>query len=88
MGTVNVVVYTKSYCPYCAAAKRLLSGKKVSFQEIDVTDKADLQADIAKRSGQQTVPQIFINDRPIGGFQELSGLDQSGELDKLLEIGG
>ncbi len=80
----QVTVYTTGYCPYCSFAKRLLGQKSVSFREIDVSERDDLRAWLRERSGQRTVPQIFVNGASIGGFNELSTLDRQGKLDPLL----
>ncbi|MGO8804402.1 glutaredoxin 3 [Candidatus Binatus sp.] len=81
----KVEVYTTTYCPFCARAKNLLRSKGVAFDEIDVTDDAELRAKLIEMSGgRRTVPEIFINGRIIGGFDELKALDDSGKLDKLL----
>jgi glutaredoxin 3 len=80
----RVVVYTKNYCSFCHAAKSLLKSKGVEFEEIDMTEDAVLQDRIRRLSGQRTVPQIFIDGQPVGGFEDLRRLDRSGELDRLL----
>ncbi len=82
--TAKVVMYTTQQCPFCVRAKALLRHKGVSFEEIDVGDDPELRARMVEASGRRTVPQIFINDRAIGGFEELHALDQDGELDRLL----
>ena len=82
----RVVIYTKDYCYYCRAAKSLLRVKGVDFEEIDVTDDELLQEEARKMSGRSTVPQIFIDGKPVGGFQELKELDAQGELDRLLGV--
>ncbi len=82
--TAKVVMYTTQQCPFCVRAKALLRHKGVSFEEIDVGDDPELRARMVEASGRRTVPQIFINDRAIGGFEELHALDQGGELDRLL----
>ena len=64
----NITVYHKDYCPYCKAAKSLLTAKGLPFKEIEVTDNAKEFANMVKRSGRRTVPQIFIGDEHIGGF--------------------
>lgn len=80
----KVVVYTKAACPYCNLAKELLTARKIPFEEIRIDlDTAKLE-DMIKRSGRRTVPQIFINDQPIGGYDDLAGLAKSGKLDELL----
>jgi glutaredoxin 3 len=80
----DVKVYTTNFCPYCVAAKRLLKQKGVEFEELNLSDDPAELAALKNRTGMRTVPQIFIKDRLIGGFDDLSQLDQSGELDKLL----
>ena len=80
----KVVIYTTSYCPYCFGAKRLLREKQVEFEEIDVTEEPQRRAEMERLSSRRTVPQIFINGRPIGGFDDARYLDSTGELDKLL----
>ena len=85
---VEVTVYTTATCPYCHAAKALLERKKVPFHEIDVTGNATERMRLVERTGgRRTVPQIFIGDRSIGGYDELSQLEQSGRLDPLLAGG-
>jgi glutaredoxin 3 len=81
----KVVMYTTQYCPYCIRAKTLLKHKGVEFDEIDVSNDDDLRDKMVEDSGgRRTVPQIFINDQSIGGFDELYALDLDGELDRLL----
>jgi len=77
-------IYTKSYCSYCHRAKELLSIKDIPFVEYDVTSDAPLEKQMRERSGRHTVPQIFINDKHIGGCNELFALDESGGLDPIL----
>ena len=80
----QVVVYTTSYCPYCFGAKALLRSKNVEFEEIDVTDDPARRAEMERLSARRTVPQIFINGKSIGGFDDARRLDAAGELDRLL----
>ncbi len=87
MAPPKVIIYTKEYCPYCQAAKQLLSSKGVLFEEIDVTDNEDRLEKLIERTGHQTVPQVFIGEKFVGGFTELKALDNSGELDKALSSG-
>lgn len=82
----KVVIYTKEYCPYCQAAKQLLSDKEISFEEVDVTHEEGVLEKLIEKTRHQTVPQVFIGERFVGGFQELKALDQSGELNRLLDI--
>jgi glutaredoxin 3 len=81
----RVAVYTTSMCSYCVAAKRLLEERGVPYEEFDVSDDAALRNDVVQRSGRRTVPQIFIDGRSIGGFEELRGLDAAGDLESLRE---
>jgi glutaredoxin 3 len=78
-----VTIYTKSWCPYCDAAKELLRKKKIAFHEIPVKSGAE-QAEMAKKAGRSTVPQIWIGERHVGGCDDLYALDGKGELDRLL----
>ena len=80
----DVTIYTTVSCPYCVQAKRLLAHKGVPYTEIDVTMDPELRHAMVEKSGRRTVPQIFIDGRSIGGFDELHDLDQCGELDALL----
>ncbi|MBT8103047.1 MAG: glutaredoxin 3 [Gammaproteobacteria bacterium] len=83
-GNKTVTLYGNATCPYCGAARMLLTKKAIKFDDVNVsTDPASL-AEMRERSGNRTVPQIFIGDTPIGGFDELYALDNSGELDKML----
>jgi len=80
----KIIVYTRDYCPYCRQAKALLQSKDVNFEEINMGDDEALQEKILSQSGRKTVPQIFVDGKPLGGYQELRDLDASGELDALL----
>jgi glutaredoxin 3 len=82
--SADVVVYLTEWCPYCIRAKSLLGKKNVRFKAVDVDDRPDLRAWLLERSGQRTVPQVFVNGRPLGGFSDISALDRQGELDPLL----
>jgi glutaredoxin 3 len=84
MSQPAVVMYTTNWCPYCERARRLLAAKNVTFEEIDVQLAADKRAEMRARSGQRTVPQIFIGDHHVGGSDELVALEAAGELDRLL----
>ncbi|WP_415892751.1 glutaredoxin 3 [Neptuniibacter sp. PT8_73] len=68
----SVEIYTMSYCPYCIAAKRLLKNLGWSFNEIEITGKPKLKTAMVQRTQRKTVPQIFINDQHIGGFDDFS----------------
>ncbi len=81
----EVVIYTSPMCGYCYRAKKLLERKGVAFTEIDVeSDPARRQEMIARAGGRYTVPQIFINNRHVGGCDDLYDLDSAGKLDGLL----
>jgi glutaredoxin 3 len=81
----KVEVYTTTHCSFCVRAKALLRGKGVAFEEIDVTHDADLREKMVEMAGgRRTVPEVFINGRIIGGYDELRAIDASGELDRLL----
>ncbi len=80
----KVAIYTTDYCSYCRAAKALLTDKKIPYEEINVENDPEKRKWLLEVSGQRTVPQIFIDEKSIGGFQELSALNQSGQLDKIL----
>ncbi|OGO94574.1 MAG: glutaredoxin 3 [Coxiella sp. RIFCSPHIGHO2_12_FULL_42_15] len=82
---VKVIVYSAEHCPYCDQAKRLLQKKGVNFEEIRVDLDEKKRAEMMEKSGRRTVPQIFINDQSIGGFDELWALEQQGKLDPLLK---
>ena len=82
----QVIIYTTNWCPYCHGAKALLRSKSVEFEEIDVTDNPEKRAEMERLSRRRTVPQIFIDDRAIGGYDDARMLDATGELDLLLGI--
>lgn len=80
----NVVIYSKSWCPFCVQAKRLLQSKKVAFTEIDVEREPAKMQEMMKKSGRRTVPQIWVGDTHVGGCDELFAAEQKGKLDLLL----
>ncbi len=80
----KVELYTKDHCPYCDQAKRLFDSKGINYKEIDVEHDTEQLKKMYARSPYRTLPQIFINDKCIGGFDALSKLAISGELDKQL----
>jgi glutaredoxin 3 len=85
----TVEIYTTPICPYCVRAKRLLNQKGVAFVEIDLWQEPGRREEMIRRAqGRRTVPQIFINGRPMGGSDELHALDARGGLDPLLAITG
>ncbi len=81
----RVEIYTTRICPYCRRAKALLEKKGAAYEEIDVSDDDALRARMVELAGgRRTVPQIFIDGRPIGGSDDLYALEQAGRLDALL----
>ena len=80
----KVTIYTTRFCPYCIAAKRLLTSKKIAFDEIAVDGRSDLREEMTERAGgAYTVPQIWIGDVHVGGCDELYELENAGRLDPL-----
>jgi glutaredoxin 3 len=88
VATSSIKVYTTRLCSYCATAKKLLEKKGVSYSEIHVDQDQDRMAEMIQRSQQRSVPQIFINNVHVGGFDELSALERKSRLDPLLGISG
>ena len=80
----SVTIYTRALCPYCWRATRLLTSKRVAFEERDCTGDAATRAWLAQVTGRTTVPQVFVNGRAVGGYDDLAALDRAGELDRLL----
>ena len=80
-----VTLYTTAYCPYCINAKALLTRKGVTYEEIDVSRSPERMAEMLQRSNRRSVPQIFIGEHHVGGFDDLAALDRGGELDALLQ---
>jgi len=80
----KVEIYTTQWCPYCNAAKALLAEKGVSYHEVDAEDPAVRSAMVVRAQGRRTVPQIFIGDTHVGGFDDMAALDRRGQLDPLL----
>jgi len=81
----KIEIYTTEYCPFCVRAKALLKSKGVTFEEIDVSDDQEARERMIELSGgRRTVPEIFIDGKIIGGYDELKALDNAGKLDPLL----
>jgi glutaredoxin 3 len=81
----SVVIYTRQFCGYCSAAKKLLENKGVAFEEHDATQAPEVRQQMIERSnGGRTFPQIFINDIHVGGCDDLHALDRTGKLDEML----
>ncbi|MEN1729654.1 MAG: glutaredoxin 3 [Pseudomonadota bacterium] len=86
MSSPEILLYVKETCPYCLAAKRLLKSKGVSWTEVSLLSEPNRRDEMIGRSGRKTVPQVFIGDKHIGGFDDLDALDQGGALDTLLGL--
>lgn len=86
--SVDIVVYTTPICPYCVQAKQLLARKGAAFREVDVSRDPALRAEVMQRSGRRTVPQIWIGEYHVGGFDDLYALERAGRLDALLAAPG
>ena len=82
---VPVVVYSTTICPYCVRAKQLHKQKGVDYEDINLDKRPELRNDVMKRSGRRTVPQIWVGETHVGGFDELWALDRAGKLDPLLQ---
>ena len=80
----RIKIYTTPICPYCVRAKALLKKKGANFEEIDVLMDRGAREEMERKSGQRTVPQIFIGDMHVGGSDDLNALDRKGALDPLL----
>jgi len=84
--TPNITIYGSETCSYCTAARMLLKKKGLTYDDILVSRDAEKREEMIARSGNQSVPQIFIGDQSIGGFDELYALEHNGELDRLLDV--
>ncbi|MDO9168789.1 MAG: glutaredoxin 3 [Methylobacter sp.] len=80
----EILIYTTNICPYCIMAKRLLDKKGLSYTEINVDAKPGLREEMMLKTNRRTVPQIYIGDYHVGGFDELHALEQQKKLDDLL----
>jgi glutaredoxin 3 len=80
----KVEIYTTPWCPYCSAAKSLLDQKGVAYSEIDVVDPDKRAVMVEKAHGRRTVPQIFIGETHVGGYDDMAALERRGQLDPLL----
>ena len=83
--SANVKVYSTTVCPYCVRAKQLLERKGIAYTEINLSNEApEVRVELMEKTRHRTVPQIFINDEFIGGFDQLYKLDREGKLDQLI----
>lgn len=88
MPPADIIVYSTRVCGYCLRAKQLLRSKDMAFTEILIDQDPAARKTMEERAGRRTVPQIFINDRHIGGFEELVALNRNGELENLTRSQG
>ena len=80
----TITIYTSTYCAYCSAAKSLLASRDYEYEEINMEGNQELMLQVMQKSGQRTVPQIFVGEKSIGGYQELLASTASGEFDALI----
>lgn len=78
-------MYSTRFCPYCVRARKLLKSKGIPFTDISVDGRGDLRREMTQLSGPRTVPQVWIGDRHVGGFDDLARLEHQGQLDPLLD---
>jgi glutaredoxin 3 len=84
--TADVTMYSTRFCPYCVRARMLLDSKQVEYTDISVDSQPALRREMMERSGRRTVPQIWVGDQHVGGFEDLARLEQQGRLDELLKL--
>ncbi len=82
----SVTIFSTQWCPYCVAAKRFLTEKGVPWEEIDLTEDDAGRAALVERSGRRTVPQIYVGEQHIGGYDDLRALDSKGGLAPLVQV--
>lgn len=81
-----VIMYSTRFCPYCVRARQLLQSKRVDYRDIAVDGQPELREEMIQRSGRYTVPQIWIGEQHVGGYDDLALLERQGRLDKLLAM--
>lgn len=86
MEKLNVIIYTSSFCPYCSWAKKIFNGKEVGYDEIRIDEDPVDAEKMIQKSGRVSVPQIFIGDHHVGGYDELAAMDRAGDLDPMLGL--
>lgn len=80
----SIVMYSRAACPFCVAARNIFRGKNLTWTEVSLDAEPDKRAEMISRTGRKTVPQIFIGDFHVGGFDDLNALEQAGDLDRIL----
>jgi glutaredoxin 3 len=88
MSTPEVLIYTGHRCAYCNAAKKMLDSKNITYHEINIHEDAAKAEEMVERTKRQTVPQIFIGDTHVGGFDDMAALNTEGKLDDMLKGNG
>lgn len=84
--SADITMYSTRFCPYCMRARFLLDSKNVTYTDIGVDARPDVRREMMDKSGRHTVPQIWIGERHVGGYDDLARLEQQGKLDQLLEL--
>ena len=84
MTSKSIVMYCRGACPFCVSARNLFENRNLTWTEVSLDAEPDKRAEMISRTGRKTVPQIFIGDFHVGGFDELNALEQSGDLDRIL----
>lgn len=82
----DIIIYSSQYCPFCTRAKSIFHQKSIAFKELNVDMDSALRKEMMQKSGQRTVPQIWVGERHVGGCDDLMALQRAGELDKLLGL--
>lgn len=85
--TVRVLMYTTAVCPYCQMAERLLRSKGVDVEKVRVDLEPQRRVEMMEKTGRRTVPQIYVGETHVGGYDDLAALDRAGKLDPLLNAG-
>ncbi len=80
----EILIYTANGCGYCVMAKRLLDSKNVTYTEINIDEREEQREEMMRKTQRRTVPQIYIGDFHVGGFDDLNALNKAGKLDGLL----
>jgi glutaredoxin 3 len=80
-----IKIYTKNYCPYCTQAKALLTSLGAEYEEVDVTSSPEVMEDLVEKTGLMTVPQIFLGEKLLGGYDDIAKLNEEGKLADLIK---
>lgn len=84
MSEKSIVMYSRAACPFCVAARNVFQSRNLTWTEVSLDTEPDKRAEMISRTGRRTVPQIFIGDFHVGGYDDLNALDQAGDLDRIL----